>query len=137
MKISKFDSLSFEIGKNNRITKCGNLIRKYKIDELLQFVNVLIGNMSVVGPRPEVEKWTKVYSDKWEYIHTVKPGITDLASIQYRNEHELLSKSNNPEKFYEEVILPNKLKLYKIYVDQKCLYLDMKIILATMKVIFR
>lgn len=128
----------FSAGDKSRITKTGKVLRKIKIDEFPQFINVLKGEMSIVGPRPEVKKWTEVYPEKWAIVHTVKPGITDNASIEFRNEEELLAASDDPEKTYRDVILPRKLELYIDYVNKNSLYGDIKIIFQTVfAVIFR
>ena len=124
-------------GKDNRITRSGYFIRKYKLDELPQLINVLIGNMSLVGPRPEVRKYVYLYSTEQLKVLSVKPGITDYASIQYSNENELLAKSSNPEKTYIEEIMPHKLKLNMIYINEISLSTDLKIILKTIrKIVF-
>lgn len=121
----------FEPGNISRITKIGNILRKYKIDELPQLYNVLKGDMSLVGPRPEVKKWTLIYSERWQHILKVKPGITDNASIEFRNEEKILTESSNPEKTYAEIILPKKLDLYETYVNNHSIYRDIKLILKT------
>ena len=124
-------------GKDYRITRSGYFIRKYKLDELPQLINVLIGNMSLVGPRPEVRKYVYLYSTEQLKVLSVKPGITDYASIQYSNENELLAKSSNPEKTYIEEIMPHKLKLNMIYINEISLSTDLKIILKTIrKIVF-
>lgn len=125
------------VGNNdNRITKIGYYLRKYKLDELPQLINVFIGNMSFVGPRPEVEKYVKLYNNEQLKVFNVKPGITDWASIQYVNENELLAKSKNPEKTYIDEIMPAKLKLNLAYVNDNNILVDIKIILLTIKAIF-
>jgi lipopolysaccharide/colanic/teichoic acid biosynthesis glycosyltransferase len=125
----------FDMGDNTRITALGKILRRTKLDELPQLVNVLKGEMSIVGPRPEVKKWTKVYADKWAIVHSVKPGITDNASIEFRTEEETLSKSSNPEELYRNIILPCKLDLYVDYVNNHTFYGDILIILRTLKTI--
>ena len=104
---------SFDVGSSVRVTKVGKILRKTKLDELPQLWNVLKGNMSLVGPRPEVRKWVEVYPERWSFVHQVRPGITDPASIKFRNEEEILAKSVNPEKTYKEEILPLKLSFYE------------------------
>ena len=126
---------SFDAGDNSRITSFGGFLRKYKIDELPQIINVLFANMSFVGPRPEVRKWTEVYPEKWQIVHSVKPGITDNASIEFRNEEIILSQSLDPIKTYKEVILPRKLELYIEYVNTRSFWGDIGIILKTLKVL--
>lgn len=120
-------------GKDSRITKIGYFIRRYKIDELSQLINVFIGNMSLVGPRPEVRKYVDLYTKEQLKVLSVKPGITDNASIAYFNENELLAKSENPEGTYIKEIMPDKLKLNLIYIDNYNLMSDVTIILKTLK----
>lgn len=126
---------SFDAGDNSRITPLGRFLRKTKLDEIPQLMNVLVGDMSIVGPRPEVKQWTEVYPEKWKIVHSVKPGITDNASIEFRNEEELLAKSEDPIRTYKEVILPQKLDLYINYVHKHSFWGDIKIILKTIKVV--
>jgi lipopolysaccharide/colanic/teichoic acid biosynthesis glycosyltransferase len=126
---------SFDAGNISRVTKTGMLLRKSKLDELPQLFNVLKGDMSIVGPRPEVKQFIEVYPERWAIVSTVKPGITDNASIEFRNEEEILVKSQNPEKTYIEEILPQKLKLYEQYVNSQSFLGDLKIILRTFYVI--
>jgi lipopolysaccharide/colanic/teichoic acid biosynthesis glycosyltransferase len=126
---------SFDIGCTKRISSIGKILRKSKFDELPQLINVLKGDMSIVGPRPEVKKWTEVYSEKWRIVHFVKPGITDNASIEFRNEEEILSQSDEPIKTYRDVILPRKLDLYIDYVNNQSFWGDIKIIFKTIKVV--
>ena len=125
------------IGNDSRITKPGKWIRKFKIDELPQFFNVLKGDMSVVGPRPEVAKYIALYNSEQLKVLSVKPGITDYASIIYFDENQLLGESEDPEKTYIEVIMPNKLKLNLKYIEEKSLYVDLKIIFSTLFKIFK
>jgi len=124
--------------RDPRITKIGYFLRKYKIDELLQLVNVLIGDMSFVGPRPEVPRYVKLYSSEQRKILTVKPGITDYASIYFIHENELISKSNDPEKTYITVILPAKINYNMIFINNQTVSEYFKIILLTIrKLIFK
>jgi lipopolysaccharide/colanic/teichoic acid biosynthesis glycosyltransferase len=97
--------------KDTRITRIGYFLRKYKIDEFPQFINVLIGEMSIVGPRPEVRKYVNLYNNEQIKILSVRPGITDSASIKYKNEASILSKQSNPEEYYINTILPEKINL--------------------------
>ena len=127
---------AFNPGDKCRITLVGGFLRKYKLDELPQFINVLIGDMSVVGPRPETAEWIKAYPEKWEVILKVRPGITDNASIEFRNEEKLLSASSNPYKVYRDEILPKKLNYYLEYVNHNTFTGDLQIILQTVKIIF-
>ncbi len=117
--------------KDNRVTKVGYYLRKYKLDELPQLFNVFVGDMSFVGPRPEVRKYVDMYTDEQLKVLNVRPGITDYASIEYRNENELLAKSENPEKTYIEVIMPAKLKLNMLYIKKVGVLTDIKLILKT------
>jgi len=122
----------FEPGNVSRITSFGRFLRRSKLDELPQLFNVLLGNMSLVGPRPEVEKWVAVYPERWGKVFSVKPGMTDKASIIYRNEESILFRSENPEKMYEETILPKKLELYEDYVANNSFFGDLKLIFKTL-----
>ena len=117
--------------RDNRITRIGYFIRKYKIDELPQLINVLIGDMSLVGPRPEVRKYVDFYNQNQLLVLSVKPGITDYASIEFSNENELLGKSANPEQIYINEIMPAKLKLNLKYIAEQGLITDLKIIFNT------
>jgi lipopolysaccharide/colanic/teichoic acid biosynthesis glycosyltransferase len=129
---------SFEPGETSRITPIGKFLRSTKLDELPQLINVLVGDMSLVGPRPEVEKWVAVYPDRWKRILTVRPGITDNSSIVYRREESLLAESEDPEKTYREEILPRKLDLYEDYIIHHSFYKDLKLIYKTLlSVIFK
>ena len=120
-------------GRDSRITRVGYFIRKYKIDELPQLINVLIGDMSLVGPRPEVRRYVDMYNEEQRKVLTVKPGITDYASIEYSNENELLGKSENPEQTYINEIMPAKLNLNLKYIAEQGMKTDVKIILRTIK----
>ena len=115
-----------------RITKIGKTLRKYKLDELPQLINVLIGNMSIVGPRPEVQRYTDMYTQEEKAILTVRPGITDWASIWNADEGAVLTGMADPEKAYEELIRPTKLKLQLKYVYEQSFLTDLKIILLTL-----
>jgi lipopolysaccharide/colanic/teichoic acid biosynthesis glycosyltransferase len=128
---------SFEPGKISGVTSPGKILRDTKLNELPQLINVLIGDMSIVGPRPEVEKWVAVYSDRWANVLKVKPGITDYASIVYIKEESMLVKSYDPEVMYKEVILPRKLDLYEEYVQNNSLSGDIKLILSTFSCLIR
>ena len=105
--------------RDPRVTNVGYYLRKYKLDELPQLFNVLIGDMSFVGPRPEVKKYTDLYNENQRVVLSVKPGITDYASIKYRNENDLLAQSSDPEKLYIEEIMPEKLNLNLKYINDK------------------
>lgn len=118
-------------GRDNRITRSGYFLRKYKLDELPQLINVLTGDMSLVGPRPEVRKYVELYSEEQQKVLLARPGITDYASIEYSKENDLLAQSNDPEKTYIEEIMPAKLKLNMKYIAEQGLITDMKIIFRT------
>jgi len=124
-------------GRDPRITGIGYYLRKYKIDELPQLFNVLLGSMSLVGPRPEVRKYVDLYNAEQLMVLSVKPGITDFASLQFINENDLLSASSNPEQTYITEVMPQKLALNKKYIQEQGLATDIKIILATIKKIIR
>lgn len=124
-------------GRDSRITRMGYFIRKYKIDELPQLLNVFLGDMSLVGPRPEVRKFVDLYDVKQKLVLSVRPGITDYASIEYSNENELLGKAENPEQVYIHEIMPAKLRLNLKYIAEKGMITDIKIILNTIKKIVK
>jgi lipopolysaccharide/colanic/teichoic acid biosynthesis glycosyltransferase len=125
----------FEAGDLTRITQFGRFLRRTKMDEIPQLINVLKGEMTIVGPRPEVKSWTEIYPEKWDIVLSVYPGITDNASVEFRNEEELLSKAENPDKTYREVILPQKLDFYIDYVKNHTFRGDLVIIFRTIKAI--
>jgi lipopolysaccharide/colanic/teichoic acid biosynthesis glycosyltransferase len=118
-----------------RITRVGRFLRKYKLDELPQLINVLKGEMSIVGPRPEVPSEVETYSEEERRVLTVKPGITDWASIVFRNEGEILAGSEDPHQAYREKIKPEKLRLALKYIDEISFKTDMKIILQTVRAV--
>lgn len=120
-------------GRDPRVTPIGYFLRKYKLDELPQLLNVLFGSMSLVGPRPEVRKYVDLYNVEQQKVLSVKPGITDYASIEYSEENELLAKSNDPERTYIDEIMPAKLLLNQKYIAEKSLTTDIKIIWLTFK----
>ena len=117
--------------KDPRVTKVGYFLRKYKLDEFPQLINVFIGNMSFVGPRPEVRKYVNFYSEEDLKILNVKPGITDYASIKYRNEAEIIKQAIDAEKAYIEDIMPEKIKLNKAYIENNNIFIDVNIIFKT------
>jgi lipopolysaccharide/colanic/teichoic acid biosynthesis glycosyltransferase len=117
--------------RDPRITRIGYRLRKYKLDELPQLFNVLIGNMSFVGPRPEVRKYVVLYSDEQMKVLSVKPGITDNASIKYFRENEILGHATNPEEAYINEIMPEKLTINIAYVNNNNIFIDIKIIITT------
>ncbi len=144
-KIYKFRSMRsgsdkkglLTVGNDNRVTKVGKFIRKYKLDEFAQLINVLRGDMSLVGPRPEVRKYVDLYTDEQRQVLKVKPGITDYASIEYFDENTLLGQSEDPEKTYINNIMPHKLELNKKYINSPTLKHDITLIYKTLlKVIY-
>lgn len=124
-------------GRDPRVTAFGYYLRKYKLDELPQLINVLIGNMSFVGPRPEVKKYVNLYNDEQKKILSVKPGITDKASIAYSNENEVLVKYADAEQAYIEIVMPAKLKLNLEYIEHRSFSGDLKLIVQTVFKIVR
>ncbi|MET3913645.1 lipopolysaccharide/colanic/teichoic acid biosynthesis glycosyltransferase [Variovorax sp. OAS795] len=120
------------VGNDSRITRAGAILRRYKLDELPQFFNVLRGEMSVVGPRPEVPRYVALYTERQKAaVLSMRPGITDAASLAFRNESELLAKADDPESFYTQVILPAKLAQAEAYVATHSLGGDIRIVLRT------
>ena len=126
------------VGADSRITAVGNFLRKYKLDELPQLIDVLVGDMSLVGPRPEVPKYIDCYSDDEKYdVLSVKPGITDNASIEFRDENELLASSDDSEAAYINEVLPKKIALYRQYVRERSFFGDVAIIFKTIFLIIK
>lgn len=122
----------FEPGSRLRVTPFGRPLRASKVDELPQLWNVLKGEMSLVGPRPEIGTWVAVYPERWRRVLSVKPGLTDPASVVYRDEEEILARSPDPDRTYREVILPHKLDLYEGYVEGRTFWGDLGLILETL-----
>lgn len=122
---------------DSRITKTGAFLRKYKIDEFPQFLNILKGEMSIVGPRPEVRKYVEMYTPEQMRVLSVRPGLTDYASIRYVNENALLAASDNPEETYIHEIMPDKLALNLQYIDEQSIWVDCKIMWQTVMAIIR
>lgn len=122
-------------GHDSRVTRSGYFIRKFKFDELPQLINVFLGDMSLVGPRPEVRHYVDYWTPEQMHVLDVRPGITDPASIKFRNENELMEKAEDPEKYYIEVIMQEKIKLYLEYVEKHSFWYDFGLILKTFKVI--
>ena len=120
-------------GHDSRITRMGYFIRKYKIDELPQLLNVLKGDMSLVGPRPEVMKYVDMYTDEQRRVLDIKPGITDYASIEYSDENVILGQADDPDKVYVEQIMPDKIRLNMRYIENHNLMEYFKIIFLTIK----
>lgn len=124
-------------GRDSRITRAGRILRKFKIDELPQLFNVLKGDMSLVGPRPEVRKYVECYKENYKTILSMRPGITDISSITFRNEESILQGVDDPEHYYVYVLLPEKMKLAQEYIQHASFSYDAKLILKTLyKVIF-
>ena len=121
--------------KDPRITSSGYYLRKYKLDEIPQLYNVFKGEMSFVGPRPEVRKYVELYNEYQMKVLEVKPGITDLASIKYRNENEILADSDDPEGLYTNEIMPDKIKINLEYISDRSLLKDIRIIIKTLKAV--
>jgi lipopolysaccharide/colanic/teichoic acid biosynthesis glycosyltransferase len=120
-----------------RITQIGKFLRKYKLDELPQFLNVLIGDMSLIGPRPELPRFAEFYRDDYSNILSVRPGITDYASINFRHEAALMNGKADGESYYLKEILPQKIILYKKYLKKISLATDLKILFSTFKIMFK
>ena len=126
------------VGDDRRITRSGAFLRKYKLDELPQLIDVLLGKMSLVGPRPEVAKYVEYYSsEEKRIIHSIRPGITDNASIEYRDENKLLGMATDPEETYIKQVLPRKIELYKRYAVNHSFSGDIMIILKTIFLVFK
>ena len=128
---------SFDAGSVSRVTPFGRFLRKTKLDELPQLWNVLKGDMALVGPRPEISQWVEAYPERWARVLTVRPGITDPASIVYRNEEEILARSADPARTYRDLILPHKLDLYENYVRTRTFFGDFKILIQTLWTVAR
>ncbi len=138
MGLNSDSSSLLTVGFNDsRITKIGYYLRKYKLDELPQLYNVLKGDMSFVGPRPEVQKFVDLYTEKQRDVLNIRPGITDYASIEFVNENEILAKSQNPEKTYIDEILPKKIELNYKYLQNRTLANYFKIMLLTLNSIVK
>jgi lipopolysaccharide/colanic/teichoic acid biosynthesis glycosyltransferase len=128
--------LQITVGSDARVTKAGAVLRKYKLDELAQLIDVFLGDMSLVGPRPEVPHYVACYpTDAREIVLSVKPGITDWASIEYKDENKILGKASDPHKAYVEEVLPVKIRYYMDYVRNRSFWGDIRIILATLRAI--
>ena len=137
MRVGSDKYSQITVGKDGRITKIGSFLRKYKLDEIPQLINVLIGDMSLVGPRPEVPKYVALYTDEQKEILKVRAGITDYASIEFSDENDLLALEEEPEKAYIEKIMPKKIELNKKYLSETSVLTDIKIILLTIKKILK
>lgn len=138
MRVAQDTTNAITIGRDPRITPVGHFLRQSKIDELPQLVNVLRGDMSLVGPRPEVPHYVELYPDNLRHkILSVRPGITDRASIKYRNEAELLARQPDPDGYYRSVIMPDKLRLAAQYADHVSVTEDIRVIFDTLKAVYR
>ena len=129
--------LQITVGRDNRITRMGALLRKTKLDELAQLLNVFVGDMSFVGPRPEVPKYVKLYTPYQRQVLLVRPGITDYASIAYRNENDLLAGAKDPEQMYIDVIMPDKIELNMKYLREISPLADLKLIFGTIAAVVK
>ena len=137
MRVGSDKYSQITVGKDKRITEIGSFLRKYKLDEIPQLINVLVGDMSLVGPRPEVPKYVNLYTEEQKEILKVRAGITDYASIEFSNENDLLASEENPEKAYIEKVMPKKIELNKKYLSEISVLTDIKIILLTIKKILK
>ena len=124
-------------GRDSRVTRAGYYLRKYKLDELPQLLNVLRGDMSLVGPRPEVRKYVDLYTPEQLRVLTVRPGITDLASLRYRHENDLLAQAEDPDAYYIETVMPAKLALNLEYIDHQSFWGDLRLIGQTVVAVCR
>ena len=129
--------LSITVGQDKRITRMGALLRKTKLDELAQLLNVFTGDMSFVGPRPEVQRYVDLYTPYQRQVLLVRPGITDYASIAYRNENDLLAGANDPERMYIEEIMPAKIELNMKYLREISPIADLRLIFGTIAAVIR
>ena len=125
------------VGVDNRVTKSGRFIRKYKLDEIPQLLNIILGDMSVVGPRPEVPEYVVLYSQEQRHVLSVKPGLTDYASLKYIDEQAILGQASDPHKVYIDQIMPEKLALNLSYINDRSLLVDFKLIFQTIFKIFK
>ena len=129
--------LQITVSRDNRITRMGRLLRKTKLDELAQLINVFTGEMSFVGPRPEVPKYVNLYTPYQRQVLLVRPGITDYASIAYRNENDMLEGAEDPEKMYIDVIMPDKIELNMKYLHEISPLADIRLIFSTIAAVIR
>ena len=129
--------LAITVGRDNRITRMGRILRKTKLDELAQLINVFTGEMSFVGPRPEVPKYVDMYTPYQRQVLLVRPGITDYASIAYRNENDMLEGAEDPERMYIDVIMPDKIELNMKYLREISPLADIRLILSTIAAVIR
>lgn len=131
MTVPETTDSEFAPGETARVTRIGRILRKTKLDELPQLWNVLVGDMSLVGPRPEVPAWTEVHRARWDRVLSVRPGLTDPASLMFRHEEELLAAAENPETTYRDEILPRKLELAERYIRDRSFLGDLTLLSAT------
>lgn len=129
--------LAITVGRDNRITRVGAILRKTKLDELAQLINVFVGEMSFVGPRPEVQKYVDMYTPYQRQVLLVRPGITDYASIAYRNENDMLAGAEDPERMYIDVIMPDKIELNMKYLREISPVADIRLILGTITAVVK
>jgi lipopolysaccharide/colanic/teichoic acid biosynthesis glycosyltransferase len=130
------DGSQVTVGNDSRITRVGRFLRQTKLDELPQLINILRGDMSFVGPRPEVPRYVRLFQREYQEILTVRPGLTDLASLKYRDEAALLAKADNPEEEYTTRVLPDKINLSKDYIRHSSFLFDLGLILRTILAVF-
>ena len=123
----------FEPGDNARVTRVGSFLRKAKLDELPELFNVFSGDMSIVGPRPEVEKYVRAYPEDFKAILKIRPGLSDFASIKYRDEESILASQPDPEAHYLNVLLPDKVRLARLYAEEISFSTDLRIIRDTLR----
>jgi lipopolysaccharide/colanic/teichoic acid biosynthesis glycosyltransferase len=133
----KANNVEFDPGDTMKVTRVGSILRKTKLDELPQLFNVLNGDMSLIGPRPEVAKYVSFFHNDFRNVLEIRPGLSDEASIKYRNEENILGSQSDPTKYYTESILPDKLQLARKYTENISLKNDLMIISATIKTIFQ
>ncbi len=131
------DGLSITSRDDNRVTALGKYLRKYKLDELPQLYNVLKGEMSVVGPRPESKKYVDLFENDYSYILQISPGLTDYAALEFRNEEEVLAGHEDVEEAYIDVVLPKKILLYRKYINEMSFQTDLKIVIRTLLEVIR
>lgn len=141
-RLVKFRSMTVEapatgpaitVGGDRRVTRVGWWLRRTKLDELPQLINVLVGEMSLVGPRPEVRKYVEMFRRDYEQVLSVRPGITDYAAIEFRDEEEVLARYKDPEEGYVRDVLPRKIELYKEYLERRGFWVDLGIIFKTLR----
>lgn len=136
MRTNADKSGQLTIGNDARVTRVGRFIRKFKFDEIPQLINIIKGEMSVVGPRPEVPKYVTMYSEEQLKVLDVLPGLTDYASIEYLNEQEVLGAADDPERVYIQEVMPAKLKLNLKYIEERNFWLDIQLVFKTLFKIF-